>query len=161
MPRSIQADPYQANRFHVIDSEGKLNSIGSFFTCSLPEITTNVVEYKGGTSRKKKKMLGDPEYSDVDLTKGVFKKDTALYKWMMDGIKGREYRTDVEILEFHQSDVENLDNFANAQPTRKIKLLNAMATRMKPGSDKDAQSDEVSIEEVTISIEDFDVEDLS
>jgi len=157
MPRSIQADPYMTGKFHVVDSENFLTVQGSFSNVTLPEVTLNVAEYKEGNQRYKRKFPGSPEFGDIDLQKGVFKKDSAIGDWILKAINGEEYRADLEILEYHHSDTENLEDFLTAKPSRRIRIFNAFPNRWKPGGDTDAQSDEVSLQEMTISCERFEV----
>jgi len=157
MPRAVESDPYLSGRFHVIDSEGFLDVQGSFKSVTTPEVTLTVAEYKEGTQRYKRKFPSNPEVSDIEAMKGVFRRESAIGQWMFDAILGRKYRTDMEILEFHHSDTENLEDFINASASRRLKLFEAFPSRLKAGSDKDSESDDVSLQELTITLEKFEI----
>lgn len=165
MARAQSADYFHNFKFHVSAESNALGLVteGGFSTCSLPEVTLDVIEYKEGIHVYKRKFPGNPTVSDVSLGRGVAKTRTAFMRWILACIEGREYRADVTIWHFHRDDITlyGLDADPNTIPGanagRIIKLKNAFGIRHKPGSDFDSQGTEVSIEELDISCESFEV----
>lgn len=152
-------------KYHVkvvspgIEGGSLVGAESGFTTATMPEITVEQVEYKEGVYLYRRKYPGDVTFSDITLTKGVAKKDTNFYKWVRAAFLGKEYRVDLSIKHFHRDDVKDLNSFVNATPKRTINAYQAFPTRVKPGSDFDAQASDVSLEEVDIALEYFELTD--
>ena len=69
---------------------------------------------------------------------------------------GAPYRYDMFIRHYHRTNV-SITDFGEVPATRLIKLHNAFPTSYKPGSDLDAVGSDVSLQELTVEIERFEV----
>lgn len=158
MPRAQSTDYYHANKFHVVDSENFLNPLAGFNTLTIPERTHEVAEYKEGIFTYTRKQVGNPSFSDLTMTRGIVKNDTAFTDYVRDASEGFAYRTDFDVYHFHRDDVQGLLEYTNAAPSRIIRCFNALPIRVKPGSDMDAAGSDISIQEIDFAIERFVVE---
>lgn len=154
--RSQSTDPFLQNRFHVVDDSGFLNlasPAAGFQTCTMPQVNIETHEYKEGLWLYRRKFVGDATFDDISMTKGVVKNDSSFLKWVMAGIMGYSYRTNITINHYHRDDVTGLLDFTSATPYRRIILYNAIPTNTKLGSDFDSMASDTSIEECTFSYE--------
>lgn len=177
MARSETTDYMQSFRYHIIGSlagqqdfdpmafsgvEGGADSpVAGFQSCTLPEVSQDVIEYREGVFQFTRKYLGIPVFTDVTLMRGMALKDTAFFDWARRGWEGGEYRADFQILHFSR-DVLESGGLSAGEPTEGTKRYNChecMCIRAKPGGDLDATSAEVSLGEVDFSIEWFDITD--
>lgn len=175
MARAKSTDFLHNFRFHVtVDSlgghdlksqPGAGNIVGAGFnTCSTPEATQEAVEYREGHFIYTQKYSGLPSISDVSLSRGVALSDGTFWGWMKDIIEsGSEYRADVTIKHFHR-DAKPDSATASASPMPvpaagylEYRCTNAFPTRHKVSSDLDATGSEVSIQELDLAVESFDV----
>lgn len=150
MARAIAADHLQAFRFKVAASAGAMASapfVGSFQTCTAPEITLENVEFKDNSMSYKRKFPGIPTVNDISLTKGVIQSDTELYDWIVAAKDGSEYRIDITI---SHTDKEGNDRYQYV-------LENAFPVRVKVDGDFDSNSSEVTLSEIDIAYESFTV----
>jgi phage tail-like protein len=178
MARAQATDPLHNFRFHVrataVDGIGSdplqpngepSPGIGDtaeagFQAVSTPEYTVESAEYREGLKTYTEKYPGVPTTNDLSMTRGVSRKDTAFYNWVVATIEGREYRTDLTI--FHalrggRSSPFNADaDFTQANAKRYI-VRNAWPTRVKIAGDMDASASDVSLAEVDVVFESFDV----
>lgn len=167
MARSQNTDHYHAMKFHCkvvtagISGASDMTVQAGFNTMTMPEATLENVEYKEGTYLYRRKYPGDVTFSDITLTRGTAKKDTAFYEWLRAAYLGEEYRVDMSINHFHRSDVGAEESYLTTQPKRVIKCFEAFPIRVKPGSDFDSLSSDISIQEVDIAIERFELEDTN
>jgi len=156
--RSQSTDPFQMNRFHVTDTEGYLNlnsPAAGFNTATMPEINVGIIEYIEGLWVYKRKFPGEPDVQPVTLTKGVVKNDSSLFQWILAEVENRPYRSNLTIKHYHRDDVTGLVEYTNAKPYRRYECNNCWPSRVKLGSDFDATSGEISIEEIEITMESF------
>lgn len=158
MARAQSTDFYHVFKFHVVDSAGRFGTLGGFNSVTVPEMTLEVAEYKEGIWTYRRKFPGDVTISDITLTKGVVKQGTNFWKWVKDGAEGNPYRADFSIYQYHRDDIGNLTNYIEAKPSRIIKCFDAFAIRVKPGADFDSMTSDVSIEEIDVSMERFQIE---
>ena len=157
MARSIQTDPFQNFRYHLI--EGGIDGGTPFFeraagfvSVGLPDISLDPAEYKTGIDKFKKKYPGPPTVGDVTFSQGIFDVKSPLYQWILDIINGgKSYRRDLQLWHYHLS-----DNFSiTQQPSRVILLQECWPTQLKPNPDYEANSADVSIKEMTLACESF------
>jgi phage tail-like protein len=145
--RALATDPYQTFKFSVSipnpDGSGEMISAG-FMTCALPELTVEAAEYKTGLMKIKQKYPGNPGVNDCTLTRGLMKKDSALFDLVQKSILGQAYRTDVTITLTHRDGTK-----------MPYILHEAFGLRAKMGADLDANGNDVSVEEMDIQYEDF------
>lgn len=177
MARAKSTDYLHNFRFHVIVSgfgEGASYQLGTngnndvvtagFNTCSTPEATQEAVEYREGHYIYTKKYSGLPSISDISLSRGVAKGDGTFWKWMKSVIEGsEEYRADLRILHFHRdskpltTSPASTEQKATEAGSIEYACKQAFPIRHKVSSDLDATGSEVSIQELDLAIEHFDV----
>lgn len=181
MARAKSTDFLHNFRFHVIVTGfggGNTPQLGSltgtdgtvtagFNTCSTPEATQEAVEYREGHYIYTKKYSGLPTISDISLARGVAKADGTFWAWMKSVIEGNEeYRANLRILHFHR-DSKPATSSTPGSPNTEQKAIEsgsieyqcgqAFPIRHKVASDLDATGSEVSIQELDLAIEYFDV----
>ena len=163
MARAQTTDFYHVMKYAIRIVTGGITGASDFQagfnTASIPEINIEIAEYKEGVYLHRRKFPGDVTYSDLTLTKGVAKKNTAMFDWINATKNGEEYRVDLQIAHFHRDDVVGLADFTTATPNRIINCFECTPMRVKPGSDMDALSSEVSIEEMDITLERMELSD--
>lgn len=179
MARAQATDPLHNFRFHAraiaVDGLGddplQPGGAGQGFTvgdtaeagfqaCTSPEYTVEAAEYREGLKTYTEKYPGIPTTNDVTFSRGVARFDTAFYDWVTAAIEGREYRSDVTYFhaqrEGRSHPFNATDDFANDVSKRYI-LRNAFPVRVKIAGDMDASTSDVSLSEVDIAWENFDV----
>ena len=158
MARSVNTDPFQNFRYHIVEagSEGTqfIDPAAGFTTIALPEISVDPSEYKTGIDKFKQKFPGPPTVSDITMSRGIFKGDSLLWEWVQTIINGgSDYRRDLIVYHYHLTDTFD----ANVQPSRIINLYECWPTTLKPNPDFDAQSAEISLQDLTLACERFDI----
>lgn len=167
MARAQATDFYHTHKFHLLDDKGGttqfLTTAAGFNTLTIPEYSLDVVEYKEGIWTYRRKYPGDVTVSDVSMTRGVAKKDTQFFNWVVACIEGNEYRTDLQIRHFHRDDVKGLGtkDYSEVAGKRVIKLYEALPIRVKLGTDFDSMSAEVSIQELDVAVERIEIYDTN
>ena len=184
MARAKISDFLHSFRFHVVitgfgagtakqlqrstDSRAQ----AGFNAVSVPEASHDAVEYREGTFIYTQKFPGIPSISDITLSRGVAHKDGTFFQWMKDVIEGNaEYRANLDIFHLHRDAraASTTDTTNTLIAEEKIgtppggfilyKCNEALPIRMKVSSDLDATASEVSIQELDIAIESFNVID--
>jgi phage tail-like protein len=185
MARAKSTDFLHNFRFHVIitgfgsgGTENQLGSMGTpptvsagFNAVTTPEATHDAVEYREGHFIYTEKYVGIPTVSDITLSRGVALGDGTFWLWMKDVIEGNgEYRADMSIFHLHR-DSKQAQTAATTLDRQKVivgegthgwieyKLAQAFPIRHKVSSDLDATASEVSIQELDLAIENFNVID--
>ncbi len=179
MARAQASDPLHAFRFHVrADTIAGIDSINAdplqpdalpliggapeagFQACTTPEVTLETADYREGTRTYTQKYPGIPTMNELTMSRGAALNDTAFLRWCQAAIEGREYRTDLEIAHaprearsypFSSSDAFDFDK------SRKYVVYEALAIRVKPAADLDAGTSDVSLAEVDVAFENFDI----
>lgn len=156
MARSVETDPYHDFRFHLVDpAGGNLDTVAGFTSVTMPNLAIEEATYREGTFRYTQKYPGIPTVGDVVLNKGIFRRDTDFFNWVLKLVNGgEEYRTELLLQEFHITDEFGI----NGTPSRVTRLRECWGKDAKPTSDKDATSSNISIQSLTISVEEFDIE---
>jgi phage tail-like protein len=185
MARSQAQDFLQGFRFHVemsgdgenyltLDADTAVRPGGraGFQSCTLPEVSAEVTEYREGTMKYTRKFNGVATVTDVSLMRGLALNDSALFSWMMDAVGGGEHRRDISIKQYTRaalfapsganaalSDPNEGDyvGAAGADQARSYNCFECIPTRCKPGADLDATSAEVSVQELDIALEYFTI----
>jgi len=168
--RAASEDLMQGFRFHATaaneDSVDPLafTELGASFghaqagfqSITIPEITTEAVEYREGIFIWTQKYPGPPTVSDCTLMRGISKLDTKFYDWVMGAVNGAKYRADVTIWHYQRAEMAAA---AIADPTagRSYFCGNAFGTRVKPAGDMASTSGEVSLSEVDFAMEELTV----
>ena len=131
-----------------------------FQAASTPEYTVEVAEYREGLLTYTQKYPGIPTTNDVTFSRGVARFETAFYDMVVAAIEGREYRTDITYFhaqrEGRSAPFNAADDFSNTNSKRYI-LRNAWGSRVKVAADMDATSSDISLAEIDIAYESFDV----
>jgi phage tail-like protein len=145
-------------------------SQAGFNQVSTPEAQVEAVEYKEGHTIYPKKFPGATTVSDITMSRGVARRDSSFWNWLLVVIEGSgEYRADIDIKHYHrdtsltrtakysaantQSPVATLNT-----PARTYHVKEAFPTRHKVAADLDATASDVSIMELDVAYEYFDVE---
>jgi len=164
MARSQASDFLQNSKFWVqsvekyLEYEDSENGAAGFQSVTLPEMNSEAVEYKEGHYTYTQKYPGAVTVGDVSLMRGHSKKDSKFYDWMMRVKDGEEYRTTLIIYRWHRDGKAKNKGIGDLAKAEKTICYEAFPTRMKPGADLDASSSEVSISELDVAIEYFEVE---
>ena len=98
--RSQSTDPFNMARFHIVDTEKRLNlstPAAGFNTCTMPEQTIGHVEYQEGIWTYRRKYPGDTTFAPITMTKGVVKNDSSFYNWVRGTSENKPYRTNILI----------------------------------------------------------------
>lgn len=181
MARAAASDFLHSMRFHVTTAragggdalqDNKLGSPGGegapeagFMSVSTPEATTEAVEYREGLYNYPRKYPGNTTVSDCSMQKGVAKGDSSFWEWLSVVIHGSgEYRVDMYIKHFDRTALtraqggKSLAAFSStAVPARTYILHEAFPTRHKVSADLDASSSDISVMELDVAYEYFDV----
>lgn len=176
MARAMATDPLHAFRFHVRATEvagldgdplqpstsiDGFRGVGEeaeagFQAVTVPELSVEAAEYREGLKTYTQKYPGIPTTTELTLTRGVARADTAFLEWVKAAVEGGEYRTDLII--YHalregrshpfQADVD----FGTAN-SKSYKVREAFPTRVKLAGDLDASTSDVSLAEVEVAFE--------
>lgn len=162
MARAMVSDPFHSFRFLVsVTKAGSLEPFGpasaGFNSVTLPTQTTEMAEYKEGSMLYRRKYPGDTTFDTVTLSRGVTVKGNEFWNWMNQSSRNGEYRVDLEIKHLHRSDVTDLDDFSTATASRTIKCYECVPATVKPGSDMDALTSDISLQEITVEMEHFEI----
>jgi len=174
MARAVAEDFLHSMRFHVEIIDGTRPDAGfgppeaGFSMCSVPEATVEAVEYKEGTYIYTRKQPGNTTFSDISMSRGVAITDMAFWKWMKIVIEGAgEYRQDVRIKHYHREEAltgsgdvtVNLTAIPTTVPAaaRTYEVFNAFPARHKVAGDLDATASEISIMELDLAYEYFNL----
>lgn len=174
MARPVAEDFLHSMRFHVEIIDGSRPDAGfgppeaGFSMCGVPEATVEAVEYKEGTYVYTRKQPGNTTFADISLSRGVAITDSAFWKWIKIVIEGAgEYRQDVRIKHYHREEAlpgtgNDFSTNLTAIPTsvaaaRTYEIFNSFPVRHKVAGDLDATASEISIMELDLSFEYFNL----
>lgn len=177
MARAVATDFIHSMRFQVVVADPQVATLSpdgradaGFTNVSTPEATVEAIEYKEGTFVYTRKYPGNPTVSDLTFSRGVTRSDSTFWDWIRRVIEGLgEYRVDLDINHFHRQEsllrprdqVGTEGNFTNINlenPARIYHIKEAFPIRHKIAGDLDATAGEVSIMELDVAYEHFDVE---
>lgn len=183
MARAKVFDYLHNFRFHVIvqgfgeAGDPKLGTNGTndvvtagFNACTTPEVGQPAVEYREGHYIYTRKFSGLPTVSDISLSRGVALNDGTFWQWMKSVVEGNEeYRANLRILHFHRdskpataSSITSpgtpiTEQKATVAGSIEYRCQQAFPIRHKVATDLEANGSEVSIQELDLAIEHFDV----
>ena len=165
---------YDFFRFAADGKSSTVSPSAGFMSVSTPEATTEAVEYREGTYNYPRKFPGNTTVSDCSMQKGVARQDGSFWNWMSTVIAGNgEYRVDMAIYHFDRrvlnrpnggamTDFNNFANLATANNAARTYILyEAFPTRHKVAADLDASSSDISIMELDVAYEYFNVSEGS
>ena len=127
----------------------------------MPEQSIEAIEYSEGIYSYSRFYPGRSTFSTVSCHKGLVKGDQTLAKWIRRTSEGWNYRGNMYINQYRREDVSGLRSYSNASPSRRIYLVNCFPVRFKPGSDFDAMSVDISVQEIEFQVERFVVLEMS
>lgn len=135
-----------------------------------PDLSVGEVSYKEGTWVYTKKYPGIPTVSNINMSRGVTKKDSTFLDWMKQTAEGAEYREDLQIHHYHRdvgvknvAEIEQGKNVnltvigTNNAAAKVYTLYEAFPVTHKVATDLAASSPEVSIMNLTVAYEYFTV----
>lgn len=153
---------------------GAQKAEAGFSACTTPEASLEAVEYKEGNFVYTRKYAGVPTISDITMSRGVARQDSSFWDWMKAAIEGGPiagtgvYREDVRIQHFHRDTF--LEDGGGTPPKTLIDMgsegpvpgrvylcREAFPIRHKTAADLDATASEISIMELDVSMEYFEV----
>jgi phage tail-like protein len=187
MPRPIATDFLHSMRFQVSAQKADATELlkpaiqtgdgrpeAGFSACSTPEVSSEAVEYREGTFIYARKYPGAPTTSDITLSRGVARNDSTFWDWMRQVVEGialpGEYRADLTIRHFHRAEALQNGQAGNAAigssntlisqsaAARIYYVYNAFPIRHKVAADLDATASEISIMELDVAYEYFEIE---
>lgn len=142
-----------------------------FNSVTLPTLSADSVEYKEGHNIYTKKFPGIPSVDDITLNRGVTRGDSSFWNWIRVVAEGSgEYRANIEIKQYHRDTAlvrefptsgaqANLTNINLDRPAKTYKVFECFPTSCKPNGDFDATSADISIMEMTLACEFYEVEE--
>jgi len=157
MARAASTDPYLNFRFHLLDpAGGNLDPVAGFTQVTTPDISIDPSEYREGIFRWTRKYPGVQTVGECQLMKGTVKRESDFFAWIVRVINGGvdEYRTDLQVNEYHITDEFGI----NGAPSRIMRLRECWPSQAKPMADKDATGSEVALQELTLAVEELEVE---
>lgn len=172
--RAANTDLMQGFRYHVVADDGtgvdplqpayaadregyEGKGQAGFQSVTIPELNVEASEYREGIMKWTQKYPGPPTVSELTLIRGITKRDTAFFEMVMASIEGQQYRADVTIYHYQRSEMEAATSAETGTDLRRITCGEAFAIRAKPASDLDSMAGDVSLAEVDMAIEKFDI----
>ena len=171
MPRAQKSDFMQNYNFYV-DAIGSgdngdflqgdiIPDLGQagFATCTTPDMSTEAIEYREGHRKRTIKLPGIPTFADVSMTRGVVRSQTPFLVWARKAHIGEDYRAEVTIYHFDKTNrgADGVDIATQKDNCKQYILHDAFPLRVKPAGDLDATGSDISMAELDVAYEDFDV----
>ena len=172
--RTVNAPPIEGAASDILQPDGNEpgyiigdGTEAGFNSITLPEITVEHAEYREGIRIYTMKFPGVPTINEITLNRGVARYDTAFFNWVLAAIEGNEYRSDVVIFHVQRPALKqvqdtskgpNIDVTGEGIVSKLYKLYECSPARVKIAGDLDASTSDVSIAELDVSVERFDVE---
>jgi phage tail-like protein len=156
----LQPEGNEAGSGYIIGdgSEAGFNSI------TMPEITVEHAEYREGIRVYTMKFPGVPTIAEITFNRGVARNDTAFFNWVLAAIEGNEYRADIVVYHIqrpaneHVADTSRGNELdAEAAISKEYHLYNCSPARVKVAGDLDASTSDISLAELDVALERFDV----
>lgn len=181
MARPQSTDFLHSMKFQVVVDDGDRGitfapsgrADAGFSNVTTPEATLEAVEYREGTFIYTKKFPGNPTMNDITMSRGVARLDSTFWDWMRKTIEGSgEYRVDLTIRHFHRDTAlvrdfpttgasPNLTNINIDRPARAYKVKECFPMRHKVAGDLDATASEISVMELDVAFEHFEIENFA
>ena len=178
MARAEDTDYLQGFRFHAIiveqndagflqtTGENKLFTAGEgggkagFQSITLPDRSFEATEYREGSHKYTKKFPGPATYGESSFMRGITQKESAFYDWGTAVEGGQNYRAEVLVQHFQREDTANsvgAEGYLTGTPVRQYMFHQAFCIREKMGGDLDATSGEVSVSELDVAMEYYEL----
>lgn len=180
MARAQITDFLQVGRFHLIDVSFTippiLLPIYGFKNCSLPEISIGLRDIPEGNYEYPRRVVSGAEVSSVVLEQGVSLFNSDFWDWTRKAVIGRKPPKNLLIVQFTRagdgsnafapgSDVARIPSgnqiaggfeFSRRIPGKAWMLKECRPQRFKPGSDFDAMSQDVSVAQLELAVEEME-----
>ncbi len=172
MPRAMTSDFLQGYNFWAqaigagdtdylaeTDIPAASGAVAGFQNITLPDVSTDAVEYREGHRTYTIKQPGIPTVGTCSMQRGTTLRTSAFWDWANRALLGDEYRADLVVYEFPMS-ARNEDGIDVSQSLELAKVttcFNSFPTRCKPGGDKDSTSGEISMAELECAVERVEV----
>jgi phage tail-like protein len=156
MGRAVADDYLHAMKYHIVPEADTafLPAEAGFNSVTTPEMSVELAEYKEGTWTYTQKYAGNPTVSDITLSRGVARADTAFFDWITSAVKGLEYRLNFTIRHYHR---DQGTNFLQEAGAREYEVFQAIPIRNKIAGDLDAATSDISIQELDVACEYFEL----
>ena len=139
-----------------------------FQSITAPELTQEMAEYREGIRTYTQKFPGVPSVNDITFIRGSARYDTSFFAWVLAAAEGDEYRGDVVIYHIQRPKREVSIAGRDAQMagseieltddnTKQYILKDAFPIRVKITGDLDSSTSDVSLAELDVAYERFDV----
>lgn len=161
MARSTAEDHIQSFRFRVFEIEGgpgifaEESPVAGFTSITTPEATVETATHRTGSEKTTRKYAGPVEYGDATFTRGTLLGDSTFYNWLELYRNKQPYRTDLEIRVYNQ---EGDGTSPDDQHIKSETLKECQPTSVKGLGDLDAASADVNVQEITVSVEEVELE---
>lgn len=179
MARAQSTDFLATMRFHVIvtGQDGGVQLVppgradAGFANVATPEVNVEPVEYKEGVWVYTRKYPGNPSMGgEITMQRGVTRSDSTFWDWLRRVIEGTgEYRADLDIEHYHREKAltrgpalgseGNLTSITKGTPARVYHVRECFPTRHKVAADFDATASEISLMDLDVAYEHFEVEE--
>lgn len=172
MARSQANDFLQNFRFHLsvddFDGQAGFDPLGipatdryqaeaGFMNGTVPETSTEAVEYRDGLTNITMKQPTYPTVAALTFSRGVVMNDTRFLDWLLRVFDGRTYRADLSLYVWNKPAVQDFFGGFDPSLSRRYKILNAFPIRVKPQSDVDAQSGDIATAEIEFEYETYEL----
>jgi len=142
------------------------DAVAGFQAVTIPDLSVNSAEYRTGIRVFTRKQPGIPTFTDITLMRGVVRRDTRFFNWMLRYLQGHQYRADLTIYQWDQvanpakPDGVGTDSLTGFDGTlaRTTQVFEAFPLTVKPAGDLDANADDISIAEITLAYEYFTID---
>lgn len=171
--RAANTDLMQGFRYHVVADDGTGDPLqpsysedrrgyegggqAGFQSVTIPELSVEASEYREGIFKWTQKYPGPPTVSELTMMRGITKRDTAFYDMVMASIDGQQYRADVTIYHYQRSEMQSANSGETGNEFRRIECGESFAIRAKPAGDLDSMAGDVSLAEVDMAVEHFEL----
>ncbi|MBW2169347.1 MAG: phage tail protein [Deltaproteobacteria bacterium] len=140
-----------------------------FQSITSPELTQEPAEYREGIRTYTQKFPGVPSVNDITMIRGCARFDTSFISWILAAAEGDEYRGDLTIYHIQRPKRELAIGNQGAnmaateievtdKDTKRYILRDAFPTRVKIAGDLDSSTSDVSLSEIDVAYERFDIE---
>jgi len=167
IPGASAADvlqPVSADAGHIAGQGAQ----AGFQSITAPELTQEIAEYREGIRTYTQKFPGVPSVNDITLIRGAARLDTSFFAWILAAAEGDEYRGDLIIdhiqrprrdvaISGRDAQMAGTEIEITAANSKKYILREAFPTRVKIAGDLDASTSDVSVAELDVAYERFDV----
>ena len=172
--RAASTDLMQSFRYHVFADDGsgvdplqpaydddrtgfETKGVAGFQSITIPELSVEAAEYREGNMVWTQKYPGPPTVSDLTMMRGISRRDTAFHDMVLASVNGEQYRADLTIVHYQRTQMMDAVEAQFGKDHRRIECGECFATRAKPAGDFDSMTGDVSLAEVDVAVEKFEI----